>query len=110
VLLQAFAQSNRKDEAIAGFPNWLIHVKELIHNSTGAALSLTQIATQAGVHPATLTKAFPKFFHCTVGEYIRKVRIEYSLALLAKRSLSLDDVAFACGFYDASHYIGYLKS
>jgi AraC family transcriptional regulator len=68
------------------------------------------MAKLADVHPITLSKEFPKFFNCTFGDYIRKLRLERSLDLLKKASLSLDEIALDCAFYDSSHYINTFKT
>jgi AraC family transcriptional regulator len=44
-----------------------------------------------------------------MGEYIRKLRVEKSFALLAGDDLSLTDIAFACGFADQSHFLRCFK-
>jgi len=44
-----------------------------------------------------------------MGEYIRKLRIEKSFALLADGGLSLTDIAFTCGFADQSHFLRCFK-
>ncbi|XHR92263.1 helix-turn-helix domain-containing protein [Mucilaginibacter sp. UC70_90] len=44
-----------------------------------------------------------------MGEYIRKLRVEKSFALLADGGLSLTDIAYACGFADQSHFLRCFK-
>ncbi len=62
------------------------------------------MATIIGVHPVTISKYFPRYFSCTLGEYMRKLKIEKSLSLIKSPGNSLTNVAYACGFFDQSHF------
>lgn len=105
LLLQALGEMKRVSKTKATMPVWLNQVIAYIHDTPHLYSSHTQIAKLVDVHPATLAKTFPKFFHCTLGEYIRQLKIKKSLPLLAQRHLALDEIAFQGGFCDASHYI-----
>lgn len=109
LLLQLFGELKREKYAHKMLPGWLATVKDLLHDDQYSSLSYAEIAALAGVHPATLSKVFPTYFHCTVGEYARKVKIDKSLPLLSKKALSVEEVAFQCGFYDASHFVRTFK-
>jgi AraC family transcriptional regulator len=57
-----------------------------------------------GVHPVTLARAFRRAFGCTVGEYVRRLRIERAARQLADSDLSLAEIALGAGFSDQSHF------
>ena len=96
--------ARRKETAERARPAWIDKVLELLNDNWNASLSLDDMAAAAGVHPVTISKHFPKFFSCTLGEYRRRLRIERSLTLIKTTSLSLTGIAYHCGFSDQSHF------
>ena len=67
-------------------------------------LKLTENAGEVCVHPVYLATAFRKKFGVTVGEFVRKLRIECACAELIKGDLSLAAIALHAGFVDQSHF------
>jgi AraC family transcriptional regulator len=47
---------------------------------------------------------FRKFYRCSVGEYVRRLRLELAARELACTEKPLAQVAAECGFYDQSHF------
>src|SRR5918911_295828 len=92
-------QSNR----ISAAPSWLKRACELIHAQFAESLTLTDIAKPVGVHPLHLARVFRRFHGCTVGEYIRRLRVDYAAHQLSTSDAPLADVAVAAGFNDQSH-------
>lgn len=85
-------------------PFWVGRIYELMNDRWNDSLSLEDLAQTAGVHPVTVSKYFRKYFGCTFGEYIRRIRIERSLSIIKNSSFSLTEIAYECGFYDQSHF------
>ncbi|OJJ20432.1 hypothetical protein BKI52_18410 [marine bacterium AO1-C] len=90
-------------------PKWVMLTTELLQDRWNEHLSLGQIATQVGVHPVTISKHFRKYFHCTFGEYQRKLKIDKSIELIKNSELTLSEIAHYCGFVDQSHFIKNFK-
>ena len=67
-------------------------------------LKLAQIAAEVGVHPVYLATAFRQKFGVTIGEFVRKLRIEHACAELMKGDLPLTAIALQAGFVDQSHF------
>jgi AraC family transcriptional regulator len=61
------------------------------------------------VHPVHLSREFHKHFRMTVGEYIRKRRIEHASELLSNSELPMSEIASICGFSDQSHFCALFK-
>ena len=74
------------------------------------ALQLTQIAGAVGVHPVYLATAFRENFGVTIGEFVRKLRIELACNELTKGDLPLATIALQAGFVDQSHFSKVFKS
>jgi len=90
-------------------PIWVNKVKEIIHDQFLDKLTLEYLSKEANVHPSHLSREFPRYFKSTLGNYIRKVKIEHSITLLKVRD-SLTNVAYECGFADQSHFIRCFKA
>lgn len=85
-------------------PRWLTEARELIHGDLAARPSLTGLAAVVGVHPVTLARTFRRMFGCTVGEYVRRLRIERATEQLTTTELPLAEIALGAGFSDQSHF------
>jgi AraC family transcriptional regulator len=112
VLLEILAESARAIGAGSGSnaPAWLRRVHEALEDSYLLSPSLAELASIAGVHPVHLSREFRKHYESTIGEYIRKRRIEHASHLLANTGTALSEVALTCGFSDQSHFCAMFKS
>ena len=79
-------------------PNWLGEVTEYIRANFAEHLTLGGIAHQVGVHPVYLARILRKHQQCTIGEYVRQLRIEFAQKRLANDEASLVEIALAAGF------------
>jgi AraC family transcriptional regulator len=86
-------------------PHWVSEIKEILYEHYSECLSLTGLSNLLNLHPSHISRYFAKYFKCTLGEYIRKLRVERSLSLISDKKLSLTQIAFECGFSDQSHFI-----
>ena len=111
LLLQLLSQMLRdKEESRGRKPAWTGKLKELLHDELGKSPTLEELGGILGIHPVHLSRDFPNYFHCGLGEYIRKMRVARSLALLPDKRLSLTETAFECGFADQSHFTRCFKA
>lgn len=85
-------------------PRWLLRADELLRAHFSDSLTIKAIAEQVGVHPVTLSSAFPKYYRCTIGYYVRQLRIAYACRQLLETETPLSEIAIAAGFYDQSHF------
>jgi AraC family transcriptional regulator len=83
---------------------WLEKVRDLLHERFTERLSLRQQADYVGVHPVHLAREFRRFYHCTPGEYIRQLRIEFACEKLINSETPLCEIALDAGFFDQSHF------
>ncbi len=91
-------------------PDWIFKVKELLYERYNEKLSLEEIALIINIHPVYLCQQFPIYFHCSFGDYIRKIKIEKAVEFIfSKQRYSLTEIAYACGFSDQSHFIRIFK-
>lgn len=91
------------DQPKGGLPKWFVQAGELIHDQFIEPLSVSDIANRVDVHPVHLARTFRKHFGCSIGDYIRKLRVERACHQLSSTRLSLAEIAVQAGFYDQGH-------
>jgi AraC family transcriptional regulator len=104
-----FRQDFHKDR---GAPSWLRQVKGLLHDSFREPVSLDQVAQAAGVHPSHVAREFRRAYGMTIGEYVRKLRVEFVAERLLcprKDTASLADLALGAGFSSQAHMSAVFK-
>lgn len=106
VLLEMAVAASRSAEVPLGPhpPRWLSRVKEILHFHVSEKLSLATIADTVQVHPVHLARSFHTHFGCTVGQYLRQLRIESSSRQLASSDTPIVEIAAANGFSSQSHF------
>jgi AraC family transcriptional regulator len=87
-----------------GDPRWLGRVRELLHARFREPLSLHALAREAGVHAAHLARVFRRSCGRTVGDYVRRLRVEAACRQLETGSASLIEIALTNGFAHQAHF------
>jgi AraC family transcriptional regulator len=100
--LLASAHRERNGTSLRAAPAWLRRTRERLESSFRHPPSLAQLAAEAGVHPAHLTRAFRRHYRRSIGRFTRELRVTRAKELLPKSPLA--EVALACGFADQSHF------
>jgi AraC family transcriptional regulator len=101
-LLLAYSRGRMSPEGPV--PAWLGRVRELLHEESASRLSLAELARCAGRHPVQVCRQFRSRFGCTIGEYVRRVRIARAQSLLVSSEFGIAEIALACGFSDQSQF------
>ena len=110
LVLEILAESVRGSGPSArNAPKWLLRARDMINARFLDVPSLTDIAAAAGVHPVHLSREFRRYFEITVGEYMRKLRVDHASQLLASTNTPLAEIADVCGFADQSHFSSTFK-
>ena len=81
---------------------WPDRARGLIEHEFASPLSLAGIAAAVGVHPVHLARRFRAAHGCTVGEYIRRVRVAFARRLLTTTDMPIAEIALSAGFFDQS--------
>lgn len=101
-ILAEIARAEKKPETGLA-PRWLKHATDIVESRFLERLSLTAIASEVGVHYVHLSRQFHKYNRCTIGELIRRRRVQHASHLLAHSRTPLAEIALTCGFSDQSH-------
>lgn len=103
--LELLAEVVRAPQAPPTFaPRWLERARELLHACFSEGLDVETIAHTVHVHPSHLVRAFRQQYHCTMGDYVRNLRVEFACRQLAAAESSLAEIALSAGFSDQSHF------
>ncbi|MBK7469063.1 MAG: helix-turn-helix transcriptional regulator [Saprospiraceae bacterium] len=109
MLLSNYASDINYVQNFSNNPNWVKMLFELLNDNWNENMSLNYLSKILNINPISISKHFPQYFGCTYGEYMRRLRINKSISLIQKTSLSLTEIALECGFSDQSHFIRTFK-
>jgi AraC family transcriptional regulator len=106
ILLEMLAEGARHSGAdrVAVIPRWLHIAREFLEANFLRQVSLAEIAAAAGVHRVHLSREFRRYFSTTVGEFLRRKRIQHACQLVSTTDTPLAEIAMTCGFSDQSHF------
>ena len=80
----------------------MTEARQLLHDRFNEALTLTDVAEDVNVHPVHLSREFKREFGWTVGDYVRRLRVDFVRRQLSTGA-ALADLALQAGFADQSH-------
>jgi AraC family transcriptional regulator len=102
-LLVEAARGGRSERARSA-PGWLRRAHDLLHERDGRPLTLSSVAREVGVHPAHLARTIRAQYGRTIGEYVRRLRIERAARELSHGGSPIAAIGLRAGFFDQSHF------
>jgi len=87
----------------ARVPDWIEEIREYVHDNYFANVSLSEAAAAVGHHPAYVASCFRRRFGHSIGEYVRRLRVEHVARRLTSTRDPLARIAAEAGFADQSH-------
>ncbi len=109
MLFLAFMENSLGTNNELQFPHWIKSVRDILNDRWNENVSLTELSEIVNIHPTTISKYFRKYFKCTLGEYVRKLKVRHSIEFLNSSNYSLTETAYLCGFSDQSHFTKVFK-
>lgn len=104
LVLELLASAQRRREPRErSHPAWLGRVVERLHASLDHQVGLDELAREVGVHPVHIARTFRRAYGETIGEHLRKLRVELVARRLGDTDTPLVDLALEAGFTDQSH-------
>ncbi len=85
-------------------PRWLREAHDLIRDSFREPLTLTSVASTVRIHPSHLARMFRRHYRASIGDYVRRLRIEHAARELTRPGVSLGEIGLRAGFFDQSHF------
>jgi AraC family transcriptional regulator len=109
IALELVAEISRTRLPPPDRPRWLERAIECLHAHFRDGITLRQIAESAEVHPSHLARDFRRRQGMTIGDYIRRLRIEWVCRELVATDQPIVDIALHAGFCDHSHMTRVLR-
>ncbi len=106
LILEILAEASRTagTEGAEPRPTWLLRAYELVHESFCESLSLSAVAREVGIHPSHLARSWRRHYRQSIGDSVRKLRVERAARDLAGTTTSLTEIGLQLGFFDQSHF------
>ncbi|ANG61597.1 AraC family transcriptional regulator [Marinobacterium aestuarii] len=82
----------------------LVEVVSLMEANLEEAIELDQLACYVGLSRRQLERLFQKYLQCSPSRYYLKLRLTKARQLLKQTSMSIIEVASACGFVSTPHF------
>jgi AraC family transcriptional regulator len=102
LVLALLARAERIHSAV--MPRWLSAVREALHAEFRGKVTMAALARIADVDPSHLARTFRRQYGCTIGAYVRQLRLDAAAAALRESDIAIGDVAAEAGFFDQSHF------
>lgn len=83
-------------------PHWLRQATAMIREEFRQPLTVRGIAQEIGVHPVHLSRVFRRFHRASIGDTLRRVRVQFACDRLREPDVQLADLALSAGFCDQS--------
>lgn len=91
-------------------PRWLRQAEEIIRARYLEGIDLDALAEIVDVHPVHLARAFRKYHRMSIGDFVRRLRLDWAMGRLAATEDPLAELALAAGFADQSHFTRAFKA
>ena len=98
-----------KEQPRSGVAPHVATARRILDQRLGEPPSLGELARAVGCTPAHLARAFRGNVGCTVGEYVRRRRVDRARRLLVRSAMSVGAIAADLGFHDASHFARHFR-
>lgn len=99
----------RPDDTGPQPPHWVSRVHDCLRVEFRSTPTLGELAVREGVSPYRLSRAFRQHYGMSIGAFLRRLRVDHAMELLADPDLPLVEVALDSGFYDQSHLTNVFK-
>lgn len=87
-----------------GSADWLDRVEANVRSRLRDPPGLAELAREHDRHPVYLARAFRQRFGRSVGEHIRRLRVDRAVRILLHSHEPVGRLSFPLGFYDQSHF------
>ena len=104
LLLELLAAMGRQTIPRASGAPWLRRVEEALRTRFAEPIGLHEAAAVAGVHPVHVARVFRRHHGCSIGEFVRRARIDAARSELADGNSPIAEIALRLGFADQSHF------
>ncbi len=108
-LLAATSRGSAPARPVGRTPAWLSSAEELLRARIDDRIGLRELADAVAVNPSHLARTFRARYGVSVGEYGRRLRLEWAATEIARSDTPLAQIASQGGFADQSHFTRLFK-
>lgn len=94
----------QKESSTRHFSPSVLRARELMCDQFRSTIRIADVARAVRMHPSHLAREFRRAFRCTMGDYLRELRVKKATELLNRTHASLLEISQQCGFCDQSHF------
>jgi AraC family transcriptional regulator len=91
-------------DTISRAPRWLERLRERLHDEFTVKLSIADLAADVDLHPDYVSRCFRQQYGMLIGEYVRRLRVEWAAHEIMTTQTPLVQIAQAAGFSDQSEF------
>ena len=88
----------------------LLEAKRILDNTFTNAPTLIELSRMISLNEFKLKKGFKACFATTIKSYVTKLRMEHAKKLFKNKTSNVSEVAYKCGYKDASHFSAAFKA
>jgi len=102
-LLAILSRSTRHDGSPLA-PPWLRRVRDRLEAEFAQHVRIADLASEVDVHPDHLSRCFRRHYGVLIGDYVRRLRLEWAAKELLASDAALAELALTAGFADQSDF------
>jgi AraC family transcriptional regulator len=91
-------------------PAWLAEATDYVHARFRETFRVGDVGAAVGVHPVHLARVFRLQHGAPIGDYVRRLRLDWAALELAASDRPLAEIAYEAGFADQSHFTRAFKA
>lgn len=112
LVLEILAEAARREATpeVGPRPRWLRRAHDIVQDRCSEPITLSAVAREVGVHASHLARMFRVHYRCSLGEYVRRLRIERAAGDLAETDRPIAEIGLRAGFFDQSHFSRVFKA
>ena len=109
LLTQLLIMNSSENLGLGFMPEYLKQVVSKIEKQFQEPLSLDDFSREFGISKYHLSREFKRYMGTTPNEYLILTRLNHAKELLKYSDMTVEHIAYACGFHHVSHFISVFK-
>lgn len=109
ILTQILIENETEQLCLGLMPDFLNTALKEIDTHFREPLTLEYLADKTGISKYHFAREFKRYIGTPPNEYLIITRLNHSKVLLKYKNISVEEIAFACGFHQVSHFIRLFK-
>lgn len=109
ILTNILIENETEQLGLGLMPHYLKTVVKEMDTHFQEPITLDSLAAKTGISKYHLAREFKRYIGTPPNEYLIITRLNHSKVLLKYEDISVEEIAFTCGFHQVSHFIRLFK-